>query len=202
VNFISFGRPDTICWDVGLCLLQVVDLGQQLRSFVLQQSALHLKIFFRVFSGAILEGQIAEVVVELLLALQEKIEPRLLALRSKSILRPERVEEQRDQQQHARDQALCLGHFKSPSISRRTLSRRSRSSGSSVLSAAVAEAGTLPPVHPFFKPPQRRISKIVPASAARKTANGAIHAIRSNPRAGGAANIVVPYLAANQLRIC
>ena len=74
-------------------LLQKFDLGQQLRRFVFKQRALSKEILFRIFAGAILEVQVAQVLVELFLALQQKIEPRLLVLAGEGVLRPEGVDE-------------------------------------------------------------------------------------------------------------
>src|SRR5690242_13150628 len=85
-------------------MLQHFDLSQQLCGFVLKLRALCLEIFFRIFACAILEIQIAKIFIELLLALQKKIEPRLLLLTRKNVLWPEGVHDQRKQQKHACDQ--------------------------------------------------------------------------------------------------
>ncbi len=76
-------------------------------------------------------------------------------------------------------------------------SSRSRSSGSRTAGSVATAAWGFPP-----NPPQRRMSRIVPSSAAANTANGAIHATRSKPCAGGAARTVAPYFATKALKIC
>ena len=75
----------------GSGLLQMVNLGQQLRRFVFKLGALRQKILFRIFSGAIFKVQVAQILVELFLAFLKIVEPRLLALAGEDILGPERV---------------------------------------------------------------------------------------------------------------
>ena len=53
------------------CLLQVVDFGQELGGLVFKLCALHIEVFFRILAGAELEVEVAEVFVELVLALQQ-----------------------------------------------------------------------------------------------------------------------------------
>src|ERR1035438_6456961 len=52
-------------------MLQALDFAQQLRCFVFKLRPLRDKIFFRVFAGAELEVQVAEIFVELVFALEE-----------------------------------------------------------------------------------------------------------------------------------
>ncbi len=68
------------------------DLGQQLRRLALQQCALRLVILFRILAGAELEVQVAQVFVELILALQQILQARLVDLAGEGVLRPEGVE--------------------------------------------------------------------------------------------------------------
>ena len=51
----------------------MIDLRQQQRGFVFKLRALCLEIFFRVLAGPVLEVQIAQVLIELFLALQQKV---------------------------------------------------------------------------------------------------------------------------------
>ena len=75
-------------------LLQIIDFGQQLRGFVFKLCSLCLKVFFRIFAGAKFEIEVAQIFVELFLALLEIVEARFLVLAGENILRPEGIEEQ------------------------------------------------------------------------------------------------------------
>jgi len=55
---------------------------------------LHHEILFRILAGAVLEVQVAQVLVELLLALQQIVEAGLLALAGEDVLRPEGVKDE------------------------------------------------------------------------------------------------------------
>ena len=79
----------------GSSLLQVFNLGQQLCSFVFKLRTLRQKILFRIFSGAVFEVQVAQIFVELFLALLEIVEPCLLPLACEDVLGPECVDQQR-----------------------------------------------------------------------------------------------------------
>src|ERR1035437_11122787 len=74
-------------------------------------------------------------------------------------------------------------------VSRRILTLSASVSGSETCAACV-----LPTDH-------RRTSRMVPSSAAPKTAKGAIQATRLNPSVVGAAKTVAPYLEANEASI-
>jgi len=67
-------------------LLQMLNLGQQLRRLVFKLAAAP-GILFRILAGAVLKAQVSQVFVELLLALQQKIQPGLLALACEDVLR-------------------------------------------------------------------------------------------------------------------
>src|SRR5579862_9278754 len=125
--------------------LKVIDLRQQLRGFVFKLRALDSEILFRIFASAILEIQVAKVFVKLLLALQQKIEASLCFLACENILRPESVNNEREQEEHSRNKALGFSHRWSPpftlvskSVSRRMRSLRSMSAGLSTTAFAAA----------------------------------------------------------------
>src|SRR5579863_3198160 len=184
---------------VNSVLLQIVNLGQQLRGFILKLCALHLEILFRILACAEFEVEVAQILVELLLAFQQKIEPRLFALAGEGVFRPEGVDNERDGQQRTTDQSHVGGHSQEPpsySVSRRMRSRRSRNAGSTFFPSAQAAAASSGLMD------QRFTSSTVPSAAAANTAKGAIQPTRSKPRNVGAASTVAPYLAAKLSRIC
>ena len=74
--------------------LQMLNLAQQLRRLVFQLRALDDKVLFRILARLELEVQVAQIFVELFLALQQVVKPRLLALTGEDILRPEGVDEE------------------------------------------------------------------------------------------------------------
>src|ERR1039458_4224285 len=78
-----------------LSLLQMLDFGHQERRLVFKLRPLRLKILFRILAGAVLEVQVAQVLVELFLALQQIVQAGLLALAGEDVLRAEGVNEQR-----------------------------------------------------------------------------------------------------------
>src|ERR1035441_6038042 len=96
--------------------LQKLNFAQQLRRLVFKLRALDNKIFFRILARLELEVQVAQIFVELLLALQQIVQPRLLALRGEDVLRPEGVDEEHKQQQHSANQSQCRRHKAKPSI--------------------------------------------------------------------------------------
>src|SRR5580658_215438 len=121
-NLISCRYPSfrqTCCfvlWPLSSRLLERVNLSHQLRGFFLQLPALRIEVLFGILADAILKVQVAQVLVELLPALQQKIQPRLFLLAGKTVLRPERVEKQHDQQKESRDQSLRLVHGSESSV--------------------------------------------------------------------------------------
>ena len=64
----------------GLSNLQMVDFSQKLFGLRLQLRALYFKIFLRILARLELEVEVAQVLIQLLLALQQEIEARLGAL--------------------------------------------------------------------------------------------------------------------------
>jgi len=102
VNFI-FGKTSFNCYEAGCPASRIWDVGntQQLRRLVFKLPALDDKIFFRILARLELEVQVAQIFVELFLALQQIVQPRLLALRGEDVLRPEGVDEEHKQQQHS-----------------------------------------------------------------------------------------------------
>jgi len=63
----------------------MLDLGQQQGRFVFKLRPLHREILFGIFARAVLEVQVAQVLVELFLALQQKVQARLLALAGEDV---------------------------------------------------------------------------------------------------------------------
>src|SRR5271157_1356139 len=172
----------------------MIDLSHQQRRLVFELRPLYLKILFRIFAGPVLKVQVAEVLVELFLALQQIVQPGLLALAGKKVYtRSARV---RNAPANSPCKVVISQNPPSMPVSRRILSRRSRSAGSSV-----AGSGAVAWVFPIDRFAHRRTSKMVPSSAAANTAKGAIQATRSKPCVVGAASTVAPYLAANEARI-
>src|ERR1700761_8376549 len=88
-----------------LCLLQPLNLGEQLCGLGFKRRALRFKVFFGILSGAIFKVQIAQVFVKLFFALQQIIELRLLPLRGEGVFRPEGVNKGANQQQQSGNQS-------------------------------------------------------------------------------------------------
>src|ERR1700758_325785 len=106
--------------------------GQQLCGFVLKLSSLCHKVLFRILSSAVFEVPIAQILIELLLAVYELDEPCLLPLAREGVLGPEGVEEQGHRHQAAKRQSKSLAHDQIPPslpVSRRMRSRSASISG-------------------------------------------------------------------------
>src|ERR1017187_9413798 len=90
--------------------------GHQNSRLILELRPLRLKIFFGIFAGAIFEAKVAQVFVELILALQQVVHASLLPLAGKHVLWPEGVKQQRNCQQSAHYYALQCCHCLKPSV--------------------------------------------------------------------------------------
>src|ERR1700689_622026 len=77
-------------------LLQTLDLRQDLRGFRLKPGALRGVVLFRILAGAVLEVQVAQVLVEHSLLFFEEIEARLDALHGDMTIRIEDICEEGD----------------------------------------------------------------------------------------------------------
>src|ERR1035437_8578551 len=82
----------------------------EVHGFSFQQGSLDLKILFRVLTGAEFEVEVAEILEELFLVLQEVVQASFLALAGEGVLRPECVEEQRKRQDETYDEAFGFRH--------------------------------------------------------------------------------------------
>ena len=79
---------------------QRIHLRQHSSRFLLQDLALRGVILLRILARLIFKIQIAQVGIDLLLQLFQKIQPRLLPLRNRKLLRPEGLKKER-QRQHS-----------------------------------------------------------------------------------------------------
>src|SRR5665213_500377 len=85
--------------------------GENSGCFGFEGGALRGKVFLGVFAGAVLEVEVAEVVVDDFFALAKVVEARLFDFGGEAGLRPEDVGETGDREEDGRDDGLGVHYF-------------------------------------------------------------------------------------------
>src|SRR5665213_2670200 len=85
--------------------------GEDGCGFGFEGVALRVEVFLGILAGAVLEVEVAEVVVDDFLALAEIVEARLLDFDGEAGLRPEDISETGDREEDGRDDGLGVHYF-------------------------------------------------------------------------------------------